>query len=148
MKTRTLASILILVLALFIIVGSCATTKKAISEEDAMNVLCHTWVSEDYDKPNQPAKFIFTSDGKWFLYWRPTDTNPSRQGVYTITEKWTDSDGNFWCKIKWKNTITGGSGYEILKVSNSGNTLEQDWGYSEDIELDPEHYNYRIYTRQ
>ncbi len=47
MKTKTLVSILILVLAVLIIAGSCATGKKAyVAKED--EELFGTWINPDY----------------------------------------------------------------------------------------------------
>jgi hypothetical protein len=48
MKTRTLVSILILVLAVLIIAGSCATMKKEISETDFFEAYSGTWINTDY----------------------------------------------------------------------------------------------------
>ena len=50
MKTRSLVAILILVLAVLIIAGSCTTRRKAISDEDFMEALSGTWVNTDYSK--------------------------------------------------------------------------------------------------
>jgi hypothetical protein len=46
MKTRTFVSILILMLAVMIIAGSCATRKKAVSPEDATGIRSGKWVNE------------------------------------------------------------------------------------------------------
>jgi hypothetical protein len=147
MKIRTFVSILILVLAVLIFAGSCATGKKSVKASE--EPLYGTWVNPEYDDDySHPAIIILTADGKWTEYKKQADSNLWRQGVYTIIEEWTDSDGNSWYKSKWKNTITGGSGYEILKVSDYGNTLEHVWGYSEDIELNKEHYSYSFFSRQ
>ena len=49
MKTRTYVSILILVIAVLVIVGGCATGKKAsVTERDIFKELSGTWVNEDY----------------------------------------------------------------------------------------------------
>ena len=42
MKTRSLISILILILAVLIVIGSCATKQMAISEKDATEALVGT----------------------------------------------------------------------------------------------------------
>ena len=48
-QTRAFVSILILVLAVLIIVGSCATKKKAISEEDFLEAFSGIWINTDYE---------------------------------------------------------------------------------------------------
>ena len=49
MKTRALISILIFVIVVLIIVGSCATGKKAsVTERDLFKELSGTWVNTDY----------------------------------------------------------------------------------------------------
>jgi len=48
MKSRTFASILILILVVFVIIGSCATKRKAVSDEDFFKVLNGTWINTDY----------------------------------------------------------------------------------------------------
>jgi hypothetical protein len=134
-------------LVVLIVVSSCATGKKAHTKED--EELCGKWVNPEYETNySHPVIYIYTADGKWIAYNKQADTKPWRQGLYTIIDKWTDSEGNIWYKLKFKNTMTGGSGYYILKVSNHGNTLEQVWEHTENIEFSTEHRQYRIFSRQ
>ena len=126
MKTRTIVSILILVLAVLIIVGSCATGKKAsVTERNLFKELSGTWVNTEYTGKwlGYEQKLIVYPDGKFEYYLLTTDTNPLRQGyLLTITEVWTDSEGIIWYKATLEEA--GGPYYELGKISESGNTWE------------------------
>ena len=53
------------VFAVLIIAGSCATRRKAISDEDFMEAWSGTWINTDYGKSNPQKKFItMMEDGK------------------------------------------------------------------------------------
>ena len=57
MKTRTLISVLILIMAVLVIAASCATDKMAyISKEYE---IYGTWVNPDYKKEMQHGKWVF-----------------------------------------------------------------------------------------
>jgi len=155
MKTRTLASIMILVLAVLIIAGSCATGKKAyVAQED--EELYGTWVNKEYNDWHYHAKHVINADGTIFLY--PTDNSPRliEEDKYIITDKWHDSEGNIWYKaiITYqvqksieKTTPT----YVLAKISNSGNILETvKSGVDYPTELSPDalQYKYEILYRQ
>jgi len=152
MKTRSLVSILILVLALLIIAGSCATGKKAyIAKED--EELFGTWVNPDYDASWIYAKIVIKPDGIWEEYSLTYSDRPIYKGEYTITDKWTDSDGYTF----YKNIITGIDKeyhrlYNVLsKIDKTGNVYEDLWSTIEmPPEFDPDNklYNHRIYYRQ
>jgi hypothetical protein len=118
---------LILVLAVLIIVGSCATGKKAsITERGIFKELSGTWVNTEYlgTWPFYEQKLIVNSDGKFEFYPLTTDTSPTRQGYFlTITETWTDSEGVIWYKAS-RNEGVEGTYYELGKISESGNTWE------------------------
>jgi hypothetical protein len=125
MKTRTMVSILIIVLAVLFIAGSCATGKKAsVIERDIFKELSGTWVNEDYlgTWMYYEQKLIIYPDGKHEYYPLTTDTNPTRQGYFlTITETWTDSEGVIWYKSILERDETV---YVLGKISNSGNKWE------------------------
>ena len=155
MKTRTFISILILVLAVLIIAGSCATGKKAyVVQED--EELFGTWINPDYDEKMQAAKFVYKPDGKVLHYPTRSDTKERWEANFTITDKWTDPDGDIW--YKWVETEGTGGGfsgsgerYFIAKISRSGKAIECSFsGYDYPPEVNPDNlrYNYRIYYRQ
>ena len=155
MKTRTFVSILILVLAVLIIVGSCATEKKAyIAKEN--EELYGNWVNSEYNDESHFARHIVNADGTIQLY--PTDhsTRVYENDKYTITDKWTDSEGNIWYKaiITYRTSAavdTTNPVYVLARISNGGKILETvKNGYEYPTELDPDTllYNYEILYRQ
>jgi len=152
MKARTFVSILILVLAVLIIAGSCATRRKAISDEDFMEAWSGTWINTDYGEGSNPQKKIYYSDGRWEEYYQVTNEIRCDWGKATILDKWLDSKGNVWYKTHWESFHLGWKGYAMGKISNSGNTLEDIWASEsypiEEWEPDRFEYNYQIYYRQ
>jgi len=155
MRTRTLVSILILVLAVLIVVGSCATGKKAyVAKED--EELYGTWVNPEYDGGIYYAKYVIKPDGTWDEYAMSNSNSPVGVGEYTITDKWTDSEGNKWYKnistffddesIKNPDTY-----YYLCKIDKTGNVHEMLWSsidYPTEFDPDGLRYNYRIHYRQ
>ena len=122
--------------------------KKKISEKDLWNSLSGTWVNTEYIGAYAwfEQKVIIRPDGKWECYQLTTDTNPSRQGYYlTVTETWTDSDGNVWCKTTEE---IGDTRYQLHKISDSGNTWEfLDAPDTYPSEMDKYNGNYMYYIR-
>jgi hypothetical protein len=148
-KVRTLVLILILVFAELIIAGSCATGKKTyISTNDALKKLSGTWVNSDYNEKGQMAKVIINPDGTELGYDKETSTDYYYKEEFTITDTWYDPEGNLWIKSIWVNVFNE-SGYELLKLSNSGKVMEIVWS-SVDYpdELSPLAGTYGIYYHQ
>jgi hypothetical protein len=153
MKNRMLVSILILVLAVLIIVGSCATKKKAISEEDFLEAFSGIWINTDYEFKGDTGsmrKVVWYPDGRWEEYSLETHELPATYGRYTITDMWKDSKGDIWYTANWGGILS--KGYLMGKISDSGNTHEQLFtNFGEPIEewdLDNKRYYYRIHYRQ
>jgi hypothetical protein len=152
MKIRTLVSILILVLAVLIIAGSCATRRKAIAEEDFFQAWSGTWINTDYGGGDTGQKIINRPDGTQEIYNMSTSTTVSHQHKYTITDMWIDSKGDIWYTSNWKDLFHGTTGNEMGKINDSGNT----WEYLsageehpiEEWEPDRFEYIYKIYYRQ
>ena len=124
MKTRMFVLILILVLAVMIIAGSCATGKKMITVDDAMKKFEGVYVNTEYSgqKATHPQKFVITSDGRVEDWSRATNEYPSFKGTYTVAESWTDSKGNSYCKADATYGFTRSQ--QWWRLDKSGNTLE------------------------
>ena len=148
-------SILILVLAVLIIAGSCATEKKAYVAK-ANEELYGNWVNSEYNESTHRARHIINADGTIQLYTIDNSTRVNMENKYIITDKWYDSAGNIWYKaiiterassaVKTTNPI-----YTLAKISNAGKILETvKSGYDYPTELDPDTllYNYEILYRQ
>ena len=157
MKSRTLISVLILIMAILIIAGSCATMKKAISDEDFFEVFSGTWVNTEYSGANPRfQKRINYPDGVWEFYRMISDITPREKGKSTIIDKWIDSSGNILYKSHWESKLwvftDPVEGYEMGKISKSGNTLELLYYFGdypiEKWEPDNIRYIYWIYYRQ
>ena len=97
MKARALLSILILVFAVLIIAGSCATGKKAYVVKENEE-LYGNWFKSEYNDSSRAARHIINADGSIQLY--ATDDSPRVAAIhlYIITDKWYDSEGNIWYK--------------------------------------------------
>jgi hypothetical protein len=96
-------------------------------------------------------KIITKPDCTYELYGSVTDMVNQFTFQYTITDKWTDSDGNILYKIitKYKTEYVEQTRYGLDKISNSGRTWEY-VGSADDYptQIDPNHPEYRIYYRQ
>ena len=153
METRKIVSILILVLAVLIIVGSCATKRKVVSEEDFLEAWSGTWINTDYGGGSLPQKKINYPDGTCEMFGQLTSTTVGYKEKITILEQWVDSKGTIWYRGHWESLILYTTkGYVMGKISDSGNTWEcifTSESYPiEEWEPDNFEYNYRIYYRQ
>jgi hypothetical protein len=120
MKTRTFVSILILVFAVLTIAGSCATRKKAISDEDLSKAYTGTWINEEYQYVWwRVEKIVLFTDGTWERYPSIDSDYVFCHGKNTILEKWKDSNGNIWHECHWECFTHGNSGHGTTKISDS-----------------------------
>jgi hypothetical protein len=147
MKTRTSVSILIIVLAVLIITGSYVTAQDAyVVKED--EELFGTWINTDYDKMNKDAKIVIKPAGKAEYYNASTDSD-AVQGEYVITDKWVDSEGNIWYKMRGEIPLYMIRYYSLYKISNSGKTLQCIFNNRDyPTEIAPEDTRYSIFYRQ
>jgi hypothetical protein len=150
MKARTFVSIFILVLAVMIIVSSCATMKSP----DSMTYerFCGTWVNTEYDgKVDPPVKQIFNPDGTMTYYSQLHNTATYGRVSYTVEKRWTDSEGNSWYHVKetWPIETTG-TGYLLVKLERYNTILEYNYSgtdYPTEIGPTVKYSDYRIYYR-
>ncbi len=150
MKTRVLVSILLFILAVLIIAGSCATEKMAyVSKEYEFY---GTWVNPDYTYADKSSsRIIINPNGKMEWYYIVAETTAVYSGEFVITNKWTDSKGNIWYSIIWKSDDSKYWTYALGKISNSGKTLEyvkSPNDYPKEIDPNDPRAYYRIYYRQ
>ena len=157
MKTRPLVSIMILVVVVLIIGGSCATGKKAYVAQDDEE-LYGTWVNPEYEnsKVYTAPKIVVKPDGTFDEYALINSDRVVSVLEYTITDKWTDSEGNTWYKLLEIHTdskvIQNPDTYYVLsRIDKTGNIWEMLWAsidYPAEFEPDNVLYNYRIRYRQ
>jgi len=136
MKTRTLVSILILILAVLIIVGSCATKRKAVSDEDFFEVWSGTWINTDYGG-DICQKIINYPDGTAEGFGILTSTIALFKKKITILDQWLDSKGTIWYRGHCEDS---GNTWEYI-IASEDYPIEE-W------EPDKLEYGYRIMYRQ
>ena len=155
MKARVLISILVFVLAVLSIAGSCATSKKSyISADNILKQLTGTWNNEEYEPPEVEIMPQVTvhSDGSYELYkeYAVLTTPAILPGQFiSIKEAWTDSKGNIWYQAKAYDIANDITFYEIGKISDAGKVWETVFSNFEyPDKLDSKSLNYRIRYRQ
>ena len=148
MKTRTLVSICILILAVLIIAGSCATDKMTYVSKDFEPY--GTWVNPDYDDIIEYAKATYFPNGRAKLYGKVNATD-YWESEFVITNKWVDSEGNVWYTSRDRYAGSTQWVYVLFKISDSGKTMEYaivGSDYPSDLDPDNRTYTYRIVYRQ
>ena len=153
MNTIKINLAIVLGLGVMLILGTCATTKKAISEESFLKTWSGTWVNTDIPGDEYvPQKIICHPDGTHEIYWVATLSQKSCLHKITLIDQWADSEGNIWYKAHTECLYHGAKGYEYGKISDSGNTYELIYYIGsepiEEWEPDNRFYYYCIYHRQ
>jgi hypothetical protein len=119
MKTRTLILVVILIMAVLMIAGSCATRKKAISIEEALEIQSGIWIDEHAKIEKLVVRY---PDGRYEYYRDLQQESLVYYGKTEIYESWRDSEGVLWYRAHYKDNV-GREGYYLVKISNSDNTL-------------------------
>jgi hypothetical protein len=160
MKIKTLLTFLILVLAVLVIAGSCASDKKAIDASTALKLFYGDWVNTDnegYTEIN-PQRYVINPDNMMDIYTSATDVKPSyRHEITDVLESWIDRNENTFARVRvWCHT-NGGVRHYLLKIDKSGNILEMNYVAGENPppetcfmnpDLSTPNYYYNIYYRQ
>ena len=102
MKIRMIVSVIIFILVVLIIAGSCATRRKAILGEDFMEAWSDTWINADYDSDIY-YKIINYPDGIYECFATVTSTIHGNWGKDTLIDKWVASKGAVWYRAKWES---------------------------------------------
>ncbi len=145
MKTRKQFLWFVIILGVLLFFTNCASTKTPLPT-DNIDELVGTWINPDYSFRAQ--KVVVEPDGIYLMYKKIEDTTHTYgTGTLKLIEKWADSKGNIYCKIR--SDRPDYEVYELNKISNAGTVLEyiQDY-YDYPTEIDPNHLEYRIYYRQ
>ena len=125
MKTRTLILVVILIMAVLIITGSCATTKTSLPTNN-IDELVGTWANPENrtSKTGHPfGKMVFKPDKTVDLY----DNADSEKPIYSfssidVKEKWIDRKGAYYYEAYLNHP--GGLSYGLIKISSDGKILE------------------------
>ena len=137
---------MILVLAVLVIVGSCATGKKAVKAP--IESVYGAWANLDYNTAPHAAKCNVRPDGiievasHTELEYKKYDDD-----TFTIVDSWMDSDGNKYYKVDLAHGTN--TWYELWRINETDSVFEWVWSQIEyPSEIDPNHLNYRILYRQ
>ena len=156
MKTRTFVSTLILVLAVLIVVGSCATKKEVVTEKEFYvpkfdEEIHGTWMNEEYDSAAYPGKIRMHNWG-YYEHITPSDSEVVQfKGTIVIVDKWTDSEGNIWYKTMLRAYGGTVNWFHLDKISNNGNIWEfvrTTVDFPTESDMHPDFQLYHIYYRQ
>jgi beta-lactamase regulating signal transducer with metallopeptidase domain len=154
MKNRNFLLLCGILLVAIAVIGSCATRRKAISEEEFFKAYSGTWINTEYSGKDTfyTQKVVLHPDGTRMEYALVTLDTWSWYGKDTITDMWKDPSGVIWYRASWENYGYNARGYMMGKISDSGTTLEVlscMWGEPiEEWAPDNIHYHYTIYYRQ
>ena len=105
------------------------------------------WVNMEYTTGTPPQMANFKL-GENEYYSSVDDKESMFTAEFIISHKWTDSKGNIWYRAKW-NAGMMGSGFSLIKLSESGNTFESNfsqWEHPKEIDINNEYY--RLYYRK
>ena len=146
MKSRALISVLILIMAVLGITGSCATGKKAVKAP--IESVYGNWTNLDYNTEVKNAKCKIKPDG---IIEMASHTELEYHHfddiTFTIIESWMHSNGNKYYKVDLVHGID--TWYELWRINETDSVFEyiiSNIDYP--TKIDPEHMNYRILYRQ
>ena len=153
MRRRNFLLLCTILLISIALIGSCATRRKAISEEEFFDAYSGTWINTGYSGEDffTSQKTVQYPDGRWMLYAKVGLDQCRSYGRETITDMWKDTHEVIWYRATRQDNLN--THVSLMgKISDSGNTLEQLFQvYGEPIEEwdpDNERYHYMIHYRQ
>ncbi len=164
MKTRTLVLIpifIFVVVAIFIF-ASCDTTGNGGGNDGVTPSIPGTWANPDYDgisgvgEGGNPAKIVMTAisgnEYTWDIYLNHDDTEAGATVTMTVTNQWTDSEGNLFVEIEGFLLPDPEFVYFLTKIHADNQTMEFNLSYVDyPAEIDPNEIDdsdYGIYYRQ
>jgi beta-lactamase regulating signal transducer with metallopeptidase domain len=94
-----------------------------------------TWVNPKTERvKGLNAKSVVYPDGRQLDYQKISDTVPIEEYQLAVEEKWTDSQGNRWYKVRWSGWYYGFSkpnftecawkGYTLVRINAAGTVSE------------------------
>jgi hypothetical protein len=148
MKLSVKVSMTLSFFVVLIFAGGCATGKKVIYVEDALELRSGEWINEDY---RSDQLTVFRPDGRYEVYDTPQKSQLIFSGTSKIYESWRDSEGVLWYRAHYEDSV-GQEGYVLGKMSDSDQTLEfiftTDNVVIEEWKIGKVGYNYVVYYRR
>ncbi len=129
MKTKSIILNVFSILAVLILMGSCATSKKTTLPIDNIDELIGTWANPENNKSitgHNFGKMVYKPDKTADLYANADSDKPGY--LFTsidMKEKWMDQKGSYYYRAYFNHP--GGKSYGLLKISSDGNILEMMW---------------------
>jgi hypothetical protein len=163
MKTTKVVLVCVLLVAAIAIIGSCATPKKMIPEENFMTAWSGTWVNDELEGNHlNPQILINHPDGTMEFFQTAIEMESGRKdrrirnyGIPSITDKWIDREGTLWYTAvtepkNEKGTVFSYYGcihesrdvLEILEAMTFSDKTIEDWDINNSM------YLHRVYYRQ
>ena len=162
MKIMRLVLVCTLVITAIVIIGSCASSKKAITKKDFIANWSGTWANRGLVGDTfYPQILINRPDGTMEFFQKPVNMKSGIKdigvriwGIPSITDNWIDRDGKIWFTAATKPTTERGTVMSYYGfIHESGDVLEiiEAEGTQMLDEWDPAKwlwYHHRIYYRQ
>jgi hypothetical protein len=144
MKIANTVFVGVLAFGILLILSNCTTTTTPLPV-DNLDELVGTWVNESYTVRAQ--KIVIEPDGVYVAYDKVEYLSYIGTGILELVEKWEDSKGNIYCKLRFDRN--GVWVYELDKINKSGTVLEFVQSYNDyPTEIDPNDLEYCVYYRQ
>ena len=153
MKPRNFILACVIIVLAIAVLGSCATRRKAISEDEFMSAYTGTWINIEYEGNLEAhPRLVCRADGIMEHHVVATGARHPHKHSYEIVDHWVDKDGTIWYKARSVCLTDEHINYELGKIGDSGKTLEYIISVLgtpiEKWEPDREEYKYRIYYRE
>jgi hypothetical protein len=152
MKPKNFILACVIIALAIAVLGSCATRRKAISEQEFMSAYTETWINTEYTTDVAHPRLVCRADGIMEHHTVATGARHPHKHSYEILDHWVDRDGTIWYKALSVCSTDEHTNYELGKISDSGNTLEYIISVLgtpiEKWEPENDTYKYRIYYRK
>ena len=159
MKTMKLVLLCALIAAAIAVIGSCASSRKTITEKDFIEVWSGMWVNEELAGNHLNPKILVNHPDGTMEFFQDSaymesgkkDMRIRNYGVPSITDKWVDREGRIWYTAATTPVKSGMLFSYYGFIDESGGVLEIHEAMSNKImnewETD-DYYLHRVYYRQ
>jgi hypothetical protein len=154
MKRKALLYTAVFLVALLAGMGTVAAgrEKQGYYVPEPKEEIYGTWINSEYagDRAGRCQKIVLYDWGYGEKWLKIEDEKPPWRWTYSVTEKWTDSDGNVW--YRGYDQFPGWPlEYWLTKISNNDTTMECVFDrtkFPSESDLNPYHITYGTYHRK